>query len=164
MIKSKDKEILTLDDVILERAELEKRLAAILAQQAELSTKELHKNLSRACDSLDKLAVSQRYTREVKVMVRKLHRSIIGKVKVKVAPSETKTTKEDKKKCVASFLDKLTGEFTMPSLKDHAKKQGIEVSGSTEQYFRAALDGKAQVVMRNGKAKKYGVAKIWKKK
>jgi len=153
-----------LDDVAARRAKAEELLIKLAEEENELGNKELLDNLNASIVAMDSLAKDQAITKEVKLAVRKLHKRLVGTSSSPSSSSSMKTSKEDKEKCVAAFLDKLTGEFTMPSLKEHAEKQGIEVSGSTEQYFRSALDGKAQVVMRNGKAKKYGVAKIWKKK
>jgi hypothetical protein len=149
MAKSKQ---LTLEEVAKRREDLEKALATVLTQEAELATKELHDHLSNAIDSLANLPTGQSYTKEVKAFVRKLNKTILGNKVVKTS-DVTKTSKEEKKSCVEDFLKDQSGEFTMSDLRDFAAKRNITVPASPEQYFKTSLKGNAAKVQVRGKAK-----------
>jgi hypothetical protein len=149
MAKSKQ---LTLEEVAKRREDLEKALATVLTQEAELATKELHDHLENAIASLANLPAGQRYTKEVKAFVRKLNKTIIGN-KVDKTSDSSKPSKEEKKSCVEDFLKSQSGEFTMTDLRDFAAKRNITVPASPEQYFQTSLKGNATKVKVRGKVK-----------
>ena len=139
--KSDDDTLMNLEGLSLRRKELEKELKALEELEISVSTSQLLDSLKKCEEAVDALPKGQKFPAEVKNIVRKLNKVVLGKSSSTKQKSDTGMTREELKAKKDGWIDMFTSSnprFTMPQLHKAASEE-FTYTGSAEQFFKPQL-------------------------
>ena len=139
--KSDDDTLMNLEGLSLRREALEKELKALEELEISVSTSQLLDSLKKCEEAVDALPKGQRFPTEVKKIVRKLNKVVLGKTSSRKTSVDTGMSREEMKAKKDGFMEQYTSgnaRFTIPQLHKAASEE-FTYTGSAEQFFKPQL-------------------------
>lgn len=131
----------TLEGLSQRRDELEKELRELAEQELAISTSQLLDSLKKCEEAVDALPKGQKFPTDVKKIVRKLNKVVLGKSSSTKQKSDTAMSREEMKAKKDGWMDMFTSSnprFTIPQLHKAASEE-FTYTGSADQFFKPQL-------------------------
>ena len=123
------------------RKALEAELKDVAELETKVATAQLLSFLEKCEMSVDALPKDQKFPPEVKKIVRKLNKVVLGKTSSRKTSVDTGMTREEMKAKKDGWMDMFTSNnsrFTIPQLHKAASEE-FAYTGSAEQFFKPQL-------------------------